>query len=87
MLSAWPEISFDIRPCRLCRESSRALGEYSVSYLIGGSYLFGLPAIAFIGSEYIRQLFSLSDSGAVLCAFLLVTLMFVSNLFGQELLP
>jgi amino acid transporter len=59
-------------------------GRYSVSYLIGGSYLFGLPAIAFIGSEYIRQLFSLSDSGAVLCAVLLVTLMFVSNLFGTR---
>ncbi|WP_410507369.1 APC family permease [Methanosarcina hadiensis] len=59
-------------------------GRYSVSYLVGGSYLFGLPAIAFIGSEYIRQLFSLSDSGAALCAIFLVTLMFVSNLLGTK---
>lgn len=59
-------------------------GRYSVSFLVGGSYLFGLPAIAFIGSEYIRQLFSLSDSGAALCAIFLVTLMFVSNLFGTK---
>lgn len=57
-------------------------GRYSVSYLVGGSYLFGLPAIAFIGSEYIRQLFSLSDSGVTLCAIFIVTLVFVSNLLG-----
>jgi amino acid transporter len=57
-------------------------GRYSVSYLVGGSYLFGLPAVAFIGSEYMRQLFSLSDLGVTLCAIFLVTLMFVSNLLG-----
>lgn len=55
---------------------------YSISYLVGGSYLFGLPAVAFIGSEYMRQLFSLSESGVIFCAILLVTLMFISNLFG-----
>jgi len=57
-------------------------GRYSISYLVGGSYIFGLPAIAFIGSEYVRQLFPLSESGVTLCAILLVTLMFISNLFG-----
>lgn len=57
-------------------------GRYSISYLVGGSYLFGLPAVAFIGSEYMRQLFSLSESGVTFCAILLVTLMFISNLFG-----
>ena len=57
-------------------------GRYSISYLVGGSYLFGLPAVAFIGSEYMRQLFTLSESGVTLCAILLVTLMFISNLFG-----
>ena len=57
-------------------------GKYSISYLVGGSYLFGLPAVAFIGSEYMGQLFSLSESGVTFCAILLVTLMFISNLFG-----
>jgi APA family basic amino acid/polyamine antiporter len=57
-------------------------GRFSVSYLVGGSYLFGLLAVAFIGSEYMRQLFNLSVSGGALCAILLVSLMFVSNLFG-----
>jgi len=52
---------------------------YSISYLVGGSYLFGLPAVAFIGSEYMRQLFSLSESGVTFCAILLVTLMFISE--------
>ncbi|RXA17605.1 APC family permease [Methanosarcina sp. MSH10X1] len=57
-------------------------GRYSVSYLVSGSYLFGLPAIAFIGSEYMRQFFNLSELGGALCAILLVSLMFISNLFG-----
>ncbi len=57
-------------------------GRFSVSYLVGGSYLFGLPAVAFIGSEYMRQLFNLSVSGGTLCAILIVSLMFFSNLFG-----
>jgi basic amino acid/polyamine antiporter, APA family len=57
-------------------------GRYSVSYLVGGSYLFGLPAVAFIGSEYMRQLFNLSELGGTLCAILLVSLMFLSNLSG-----
>lgn len=57
-------------------------GRYSVSYLVSGSYLFGLPAIAFIGSEYMRQFFNLSELGGTFCAILLVSLMFISNLFG-----
>lgn len=57
-------------------------GRFSVSFLVGGSYLFGLPAVAFIGSEYMRQLFNLSESGGTLCAILIVSLMFVSNLLG-----
>lgn len=57
-------------------------GRYSVSYLVSGSYLFGLPAIAFIGSEYMRQFFNLSELGGTFCAILLVSLMFTSNLFG-----
>jgi APA family basic amino acid/polyamine antiporter len=57
-------------------------GGYSVSYLVGGSLFFGLPAIALIGSEYMRQLFTLSESGVALFAIFLVTLMFISNLFG-----
>jgi basic amino acid/polyamine antiporter, APA family len=57
-------------------------GGYSVSYLVGGSFFFGLPAVALIGSEYMRQLFTLSESGVALFAILLVTLMFISNLFG-----
>ncbi|WP_440948208.1 APC family permease [Methanosarcina sp. T3] len=57
-------------------------GRYSVSYLVSGSYLFGLPAIAFIGSEYARQFFNLSELGGTFCAILLVSLMFISNLFG-----
>lgn len=63
-------------------EAVGSWGRYSISYLVGGSYLFGLPAVAFIGSEYMRQLFSLSESGVTFCAILLVTLMFISNLFG-----
>jgi len=59
-------------------------GRYSVSYLVGGSFLFGLPAVALIGSEYIRQLFPVSDAGVALFAILLVTLMFLSNLFGTR---
>jgi len=57
-------------------------GRYSVFYLVSGSYLFGLPAIAFIGSEYMRQFFNLSELGGTFCAILLVSLMFISNLFG-----
>jgi len=57
-------------------------GRYSVSYLVCGSYLFGLPAIAFIGSEYMQQFFGLSELGRTFCAILLVSLMFFSNLFG-----
>src|SRR5512145_3061614 len=59
-------------------------GRYSVSYLVGGSFLFGLPAVALIGSEYVRQLFPVSESGVALFAILLVTLMFLSNLFGTR---
>ncbi len=59
-------------------------GKYSVSYLVGGSFLFGLPAVALIGSEYVRQLFPVSESGVALFAIFLVTLMFLSNLFGTR---
>ena len=47
-------------------------GRYSVSYLVSGSYIFWLPGIAVIGSEYMRQLFNLSESGGTFCAILLV---------------
>lgn len=59
-------------------------GGYAVSYLVGGSFFFGLPAVALIGSEYMKQLFSLSESGVALFAVLLVTLMFISNLAGMK---
>lgn len=57
-------------------------GRYSVSYLVSGSYLFGLPAIAFIGSEYMQELFNLSEFSGMLCAILIINLMFISNLIG-----
>jgi len=59
-------------------------GGYSVSYLVGGSFFFGLPAVALIGSEYMGQLFTLSEAGGALFAVLLVTLMFLSNLAGMR---
>lgn len=61
-------------------------GGYAVSYLVGGSFFFGLPAVALIGSEYMRQLFQLSDAGTVFFAVLLVTLMFLSNLAGMRVI-
>ena len=61
-------------------------GGYSVSYLVGGSFFFGLPAVALIGSEYMRQLFQFSESGVTLFAILLVTLMFLSNLAGMKVI-
>ncbi len=59
-------------------------GGYAVSYLVGGSFFFGLPAVALIGSEYMKQLFSLTETGVALFAVLLVTLMFISNLAGMK---
>lgn len=61
-------------------------GGYAVSYLVGGSFFFGLPAVALIGSEYMKQLFQLSEAGAALFAVLLVTLMFLSNLAGMRVI-
>ncbi|RXA18483.1 amino acid permease [Methanosarcina sp. MSH10X1] len=61
-------------------------GGYAVSYLVGGSFFFGLPAVALIGSEYMRQLFQLSGVEAALFAVLLVTLMFLSNLAGMKVI-
>lgn len=60
-------------------------GGYAVSYLVGGSFFFGLPAVALIGSEYMRQLFQLSEAGAAFFAVLLVTLMLLSNLAGMRI--
>ena len=59
-------------------------GGYAVSYLVGGSFFFGLPAVALIGSEYMGQLFTLSEAGVALFAVLLVTLMLLSNLAGMR---
>lgn len=59
-------------------------GGYAVSYLVGGSFFFGLPAVALIGSEYMGQLFTLSEAGIALFAVLLVTLMLLSNLAGMR---
>jgi len=59
-------------------------GGYAVSYLVGGSFFFGLPAVALIGSEYMGQLFTLSEAGITLFAVLLVTLMLLSNLAGMR---
>lgn len=61
-------------------------GRYAVSYLVGGSFFFGLPAVALIGSEYMKQLFQLSGVEAALFAVLLVTLMFLSNLAGMKII-
>jgi APA family basic amino acid/polyamine antiporter len=61
-------------------------GGYAVSFLLGGSFFFGLPAVALIGSEYVNQLFQLSDAGAALFAILLVTLMLLSNLAGMRVI-
>lgn len=65
-------------------EAVGSWGGYAVSYLVGGSFFFGLPAVALIGSEYMKELFSLSESGVALFAVLLVTLMFISNLAGMK---
>jgi amino acid transporter len=65
-------------------EAAGPWGGYAVSYLVGGSFFFGLPAVALIGSEYMRQLFNLSELGAALFAVLLVTLMLISNLAGMR---
>ncbi|MDD3248695.1 MAG: APC family permease [Methanosarcina sp.] len=59
-------------------------GGYAVSYLVGGSFFFGLPAVALIGSEYMGQLFTLSEAGVALFAVFLVTLMLLSNLAGMK---
>jgi amino acid transporter len=59
-------------------------GGYAVFYLVGGSFFFGLPAVALIGSEYMGQLFVLSEAGVALFAVLLVTLMLLSNLAGMK---
>ncbi|KKF98415.1 APC family permease [Methanosarcina mazei] len=67
-------------------EAAGPWGGYAVSYLVGGSFFFGLPAVALIGSEYMRQLFSLSELGAALFAVLLVTLMLISNLAGMRII-
>ncbi|HOA69324.1 MAG TPA: amino acid permease [Methanosarcina thermophila] len=61
-------------------------GGYAVSYLVGGSFFFGLPAVALIGSEYMGQLFQLSGAETALFAILLVTLMFLSNLAGMKVI-
>ncbi|HNW37486.1 MAG TPA: APC family permease [Methanosarcina vacuolata] len=61
-------------------------GGYAVSYLVGGSFFFGLPAVALIGSEYMKHLFQLSEAGAALFAVLLVTLMFLSNMAGMRVI-
>lgn len=67
-------------------EAAGTWGRYSASYLISGSYLFGLPAIAFIGSEYMKEFFDLSNTGGVLCTIFIVSLMFISNLSGIRIL-
>lgn len=59
-------------------------GGYAVSYLVGGSFFFGLPAVALIGSEYMGQLFALSEAGVALFAVFLVNLMLLSNLAGMR---
>jgi len=61
-------------------------GGYAVSYLVGGSFFFGLPAVALIGSEYMKQLFNLSEAGVAFFAVILVTLMFLSNLAGMKII-
>jgi amino acid transporter len=61
-------------------------GRYSVSYLVGGSFLFGLPAVSLIGGQYIQQLFPFSNLDVTHFAILLATLMFISNLFGTRVL-
>ena len=61
-------------------------GRYSVSYLVAGSFLFGLPAVSLIGGQYIQQLFPSSNLNVTHFAILLATLMFISNLFGTRVL-
>jgi len=61
-------------------------GRYSVSYLVAGSFLFGLPAVSLIGGQYIQQLFLSSNLNVTHFAILLATLMLISNLFGTRVL-
>ncbi len=67
---------------RYAEEAVGPWGGYAVSYLVGGSFLFGLPAVAFVGAEYVQQLLPLSELGVALFAILLIILMTLSNLAG-----
>nr|WP_231582971.1 amino acid permease [Methanosarcina sp. MTP4] len=67
---------------RYAEEAVGSWGGYAVSYLVAGSFLFGLPAVALVGAEYVRQLLPLSALGVALFAILLIILMTLSNLAG-----
>jgi len=67
---------------RYAEEAVGPWGGYAVSYLVGGSFLFGLPAVALVGAEYVQQLLPISDLGVALFAVLLIVLMTLSNLAG-----
>ncbi len=67
---------------RYAEEAVGPWGGYAVSYLVAGSFLFGLPAVALVGAEYVRQLIPLSELGIAFFAILLIILMTLSNLAG-----
>ncbi|WP_440957068.1 APC family permease [Methanosarcina sp. Mfa9] len=67
---------------RYAEEAVGPWGGYAVSYLVGGSFIFGLPAVALVGAEYVQQLIPLSELGIALFAVLLIVLMTLSNLAG-----
>ncbi len=67
---------------RYAEEAVGPWGGYAVSYLVAGSFLFGLPAVALVGAEYVRQLLPLSALEVALFAILFIILMTLSNLAG-----
>lgn len=71
---------------RYAEEAVGPSGAYSVSYLVAGSFFFGIPAVAFVGAEYVQQLIGLSNTGVAFFAFLFVTLMALSNLAGVRVI-
>ncbi|MDD4497814.1 MAG: APC family permease [Methanosarcinaceae archaeon] len=68
------------------REAVGEWGGYAATTLVCGTFILGIPSVAFIGGAYMQHLFDLPAPGAYLLPILLITLMTTITVAGVRVI-
>jgi amino acid transporter len=69
---------------KYAEESLGSFGNYAVSAVLCGTFVFGIPVLVLIGADYARTLLSLPQGSIVWLAIAILTLSTIGNLLGVK---